>query len=83
MGGIGKTTLAAKLYNSLLPSFRDAACFLDKVRTEATHAGGLLKLQHDLLEALTGSHDPIVKNVNSGPPPTMLTHVEHCMQPSP
>ena len=69
MGGIGKTTLTAKLYNSLLPGFGDAACFLDNVRTEATHAGGLLKLQQELLDTLTGNHHPIVKNVYTGPPP--------------
>ena len=49
MGGIGKTTLAAKLFNSLLPSFGDAACFLGNVRAEASHAGGLVKLQQQLL----------------------------------
>ena len=43
MGGIGKTTLAAKLFNSLLPGFGDAACFLGNVRSEAGQAGGLVK----------------------------------------
>lgn len=65
MGGIGKTALAAKLFNSLLPSFGDAACFLGNVRTEATHAGGIVKLQQDLLRALTGSHISI-NNVGTG-----------------
>ena len=53
MGGIGKTTLASKLFNSLLPGFGDATCFLGDVRAEASHLGGLVKLQAELLEALT------------------------------
>ena len=32
MGGIGKTTLAAKLYNIMLPKFGDAACFLPDLK---------------------------------------------------
>lgn len=51
MGGIGKTTLAAKLFDSLLllkpPNFGDATCFLANVRSEAT-AGRLVKLQQEL-----------------------------------
>ena len=57
MGGIGKTTLAAKLFNVLLPGFGDAACFLEDVRSEAGQAGGLAKLQQKLLKALTARHD--------------------------
>ena len=49
MGGIGKTTLAARLFNSLLPRFGDAARFLENVHVEASHAGGLVKLQQELL----------------------------------
>ena len=56
MGGIGKTTLAAKVFDSLLPGFGDAACFLGNVRDEASNAGGMARLQQKLLKALTGSH---------------------------
>ena len=63
--GIGKTYLAAKLFNSQLPAFGEAACFLGNVRTEASHAGGLLKLQQKLLKALTGSWIN-VEDVDSG-----------------
>ena len=66
MGGIGKTTLAKKLFNSLLPSYRDAACFLHNVRSEAGHGDGLVKLQQKLLKALTGIHI-VVDNLDSGP----------------
>ena len=59
MGGIGKTTLAAKLCNGQLPSFGDAACFLGNVRAEAKHAGGLVKLQQKLVKALSGSHNTV------------------------
>ena len=69
MGGIGKTTLAAKLFNSVLPGFGDAACFL--VRTEVGHAGGTVKLQQELLRALAGSHSS-VSDVDSGAP-----HLRH------
>ena len=55
MGGIGKTTLAAQLFNNVLPGFGDAACFLGNVRKEASNAGGLVNLQQKLLKALTGS----------------------------
>ena len=74
MGGIGKTTLAVKLFNSLLPGFRDAACFLGNVRAEAGNASGLVKLQEELLEALQGT-DVVVKNANSGPPMYGCCHV--------
>ena len=66
MGGIGKTTVAAKLFNSLLPGFGDAACFLEGVRDAASHAGGLVELQQRLLKALTQSQFD-VENVASGP----------------
>ena len=66
MGGIGKTTLAAKLYNIMLPKFGDAACFLEDVRTEAGHAGGLMHLQERLLRALTGME--IIVDIDSGTP---------------
>lgn len=64
MGGIGKTTLAAKLFNRLLPGFGDASCFLRNVCGEA---GGLVKLQQELLEALTGV-PIVVYNEGGGPP---------------
>ena len=53
MGGIGKTTLAAKLFNSLLPDYNDAACFLLNV-SKAGLADGLIKLQQKLLKVLGG-----------------------------
>ena len=82
MGGIGKTTLAEKLFNSLLPDFKDAACFLESVRTEASHADGMKKLQQDLLMALTGSHISL-SDVTSGLNPfhlvSWVTLLSGCM----
>ena len=66
--GIGKTTLAAELFDNLLPGFGTAACFLRNVRTEAGRAGGLLKLQQELLAALAGK-PAVVEDVVSGAPP--------------
>ena len=82
MGGIGKTTLAAKLFNSLLPDFGDAACFLERVRDAANHAGGLVELQLRLLKALTRSQS-VVEDVASGPPQAdvmrlLLTKTIYC-----
>ena len=71
MGGIGKTTAAAKLFNSLLPDFGDAACFLGNVRDEASHAGGLIKLQQKLLTCLARTH-VVVEDVDSGAPECVL-----------
>ena len=71
MGGIGKTTLAAKLFNSLLPGFGDAACFLHSVRLEACHAGGLVRLQQKLLKSLTGI-PTVVGNAGEGLTPIWL-----------
>ncbi len=65
MGGIGKTTLASKLFNSLLPGFGDAACFLESVRTKASSADGLMELQQKLMDALIGTH-VAVRDVTSG-----------------
>ena len=54
MGGIGKTTLAGQLFNSLQTSFQGRACFVGSVHYEAGCAGGLLELQRQLLQALGG-----------------------------
>ena len=76
MGGSGKTTLAAKLFNSLLPMFGDAPCFLEHVRAEASHAIGIVKLQQELLKALTGTY-AVVKNMDTGALPNGVHAFAH------
>ena len=75
MGGIGKTTLAAKLFNSLLPSFGDAACFLGNVRTATSSTDGVLKLQQKLLRALTGTKKLSRKMWSSVCPRLCIAHM--------
>ena len=75
MGGIGKTTLAGQLLMSLQPGFLGPACFLGNVRDEAGCAGGLLKLQRELLQAL-GGQASFLENADSGAHSRMhLLHV--------
>ena len=71
MGGIGKTTLAAQIFNSLQPGFQGRACFLGNVRNEAGRAGGLLKLQRELLQRAVGGSWDFLRNVDSGAHPCM------------
>ena len=53
MGGIGKTTLASTLYNRMLPDFGDAVCFLENVYEQVKEPSGMLRMQLQLLRALT------------------------------
>ncbi|XP_061990444.1 disease resistance protein RPV1-like isoform X2 [Rosa rugosa] len=53
-GGVGKTTIAIAVYNSIAHKF-DGSCFLENVR-ENSNGGGLVKLQEILLcEILKGT----------------------------
>ncbi|KAL2951430.1 hypothetical protein AAZX31_19G049800 [Glycine max] len=57
LGGIGKTTLAAAIYNSIADHF-EALCFLENVReTSKTH--GLQYLQRNLLSKTVGEDELI------------------------
>ena len=67
MGGIGKTTIAEWLFESLLSAFGDTACFLKDVRSVVSSADGLVKLQQKLLKALTGIRID-VEDTDTGPP---------------
>ena len=53
MGGVGKTTLASTLFNRMLPDFGNAVCFLEDMYKEAKEPGGMLRMQLQLLEAIT------------------------------
>jgi hypothetical protein len=62
-GGIGKTTLAKAIYNSIASQF-ECSCFLGDIR-ETFGQKGLIYLQNKLLRIL-GSSSLIVDNVDQG-----------------
>ncbi|KAG6676522.1 hypothetical protein I3842_15G156200 [Carya illinoinensis] len=51
VGGIGKTTIAKKIYNSFFSQF-DVHCFLKNVRETSNQVGGLVQMQNTLLNAI-------------------------------
>ncbi|MED6112668.1 hypothetical protein PIB30_063664 [Stylosanthes scabra] len=55
IGGMGKTTLAAAVYNLIADHF-EGACFLEKVR-ENSERYGLVHLQNILLSQILGEND--------------------------
>ncbi|XP_021827254.1 TMV resistance protein N-like [Prunus avium] len=65
IGGMGKTTLAKAVYNSVAHKFK-ASCFLGNVRQISEAPGGLVQLQKTLLYTILGLNIPRVTNVDSG-----------------
>ncbi|RZB65924.1 putative disease resistance protein At4g11170 [Glycine soja] len=64
VGGIGKTTLAHALYDSVAVQF-DALCFLDEVRENAMKHG-LVHLQQTILAETVGEKDIRLPSVKQG-----------------
>ncbi|KAK9942290.1 hypothetical protein M0R45_007964 [Rubus argutus] len=64
-GGIGKTTIAKAVYNSISYMF-EGSCFLANVREESEVHGGLLNLQNILLSKIVGGKEVMVTNVYEG-----------------
>ncbi|XP_008222878.2 PREDICTED: TMV resistance protein N-like, partial [Prunus mume] len=64
-GGIGKTTIAKAVYNSIAHKF-EGCCFLANVRECSTSHGGLAKLQRTLLCEILRGKKLKVTNVDKG-----------------
>ncbi|KAG2667992.1 hypothetical protein I3760_15G139300 [Carya illinoinensis] len=65
VGGIGKTTIAKEMYNSIINQF-EGSCFLANVRESSKQdQGGLVKLQQKILDVLKDSSLK-VSNVDEG-----------------
>ncbi|XP_059455281.1 disease resistance protein RPV1-like [Corylus avellana] len=64
-GGIGKTTLATAIYNSIASQF-EGNCFLTNVRETFSQKDGRIRLQNILLSKILGGSSQMVDNVNQG-----------------
>jgi hypothetical protein len=65
VGGIGKTTIAKAIYNSIAYQFKDS-CFLADVRETSMKECGLVQLQETLLSQILGNSSLKVGNVDRG-----------------
>ncbi|KAG6676646.1 hypothetical protein I3842_15G163100 [Carya illinoinensis] len=64
--GIGKTTLAKAIYNSIVFKF-DASCFLGNISDTSSEAYGLVQLQETLLSKILGDCRSLkVDNISTG-----------------
>ncbi|XP_058747562.1 disease resistance protein RPV1-like isoform X2 [Vicia villosa] len=67
MGGVGKTTLAKALFNSLVGRF-ERRCFVSNVRHSSSKEGGLLSLQSNIIKDLSSQQrsQSFIGDVNAG-----------------
>ncbi|XP_062023980.1 disease resistance protein RUN1-like [Rosa rugosa] len=65
IGGIGKSTLAKAVYNSISHEF-EHSCFLSIVRGASFSDGSLVQLQNDFLSKIIERNPPKVTNVDAG-----------------
>ncbi|XP_059430437.1 disease resistance protein RPV1-like isoform X2 [Corylus avellana] len=65
VGGIGKTTIAKAIYNSIAYQFKDS-CFLANVRESSNKESGLVQLQETLLYEIIGDSSLKVGNIHRG-----------------
>ncbi|XP_059455273.1 disease resistance protein RPV1-like [Corylus avellana] len=64
-GGIGKTTLAKAIYNSITSQF-EGSCFLENIRENSSQKNGLVNLQNKLLSKILRGSSQMVDNVDQG-----------------
>jgi hypothetical protein len=64
-GGIGKTSIAKAIYNSIAFDF-EGSCFLEDIRETSSQIGGLIRLQKELLYKILGGSSLTVDNVDQG-----------------
>ncbi|XP_040364396.1 disease resistance protein RPV1-like [Rosa chinensis] len=64
-GGIGKTTIAKAVYNTIVHEFEDS-CFLANVRERSVPHEGLVNLQNIILSKILGGKELKVINVDEG-----------------
>jgi hypothetical protein len=64
-GGIGKTTIAKAIYNSMAFQF-EGSCFLENIRETSGQMGGLIKLQNKLLSEILEDSSLMIDNVDQG-----------------
>ncbi|XP_059429066.1 TMV resistance protein N-like [Corylus avellana] len=65
IGGIGKTTIAKAIYNSIAYEF-DGSCFLGDIRETSGQIGGLICLRNELLSKILEDSSIKVYNVDQG-----------------
>ncbi|XP_062020847.1 TMV resistance protein N-like [Rosa rugosa] len=65
IGGIGKTTIAKAVYNTIAHKF-DGSCFLANVREGSEQHGGLVNLQNILLSSIVGQKELKINNIHEG-----------------
>ncbi|XP_062026304.1 disease resistance protein RPV1-like [Rosa rugosa] len=65
IGGIGKTTIAKAVYNSIAHKF-EGWCFLGNVRATSVPHQGLVQLQNDLLYEILGGRKMEMTNADRG-----------------
>jgi hypothetical protein len=64
-GGIGKTTIAKDIYNSMASQF-EGSCFLENIRETSGQMNGLINLQNKLLYEILEGSSPMVDKVYQG-----------------
>ncbi|KAM5574057.1 TMV resistance protein N-like, partial [Rosa sericea] len=65
IGGLGKTTIAKAVYNSIAHKF-EGCCFLGNVRADSVPHPGLVRLQNNLLYEILGGQEMKMTDVDRG-----------------